>query len=98
MIRLGYHPIPDDLNSVLTRGGFLRAVVIDESIADLYDAVESVRTATTTDTGLPAGLYWFDGIDIPLVMQVAVGPTGASAELELEVWDDAVEHPLAEAL
>lgn len=98
MIRLGYHPIPDDLSAVLTRGGFSRAVVIDESIADLYDAVESVRTATTTDTGLPAGLYWFDGIDIPLLMQVAVGPTGASAELELEVWDDAVEHPLAEAL
>jgi len=98
MIRLGYHPIPDDLQTVLARAGFARAVVVDESIDDLFDAVESVRTTPMPDAALPAGLYWFDGIGSPLLMQVGYGPTGVSDELTLEVWDDALEHPLAEAL
>ena len=98
MIRLGYHPIPDDLDTVLTRECFARAIVVDESIDGIYEAVQTVRTASTVETGLPAGLYWFGGIDFPLVMQVGVGPTGASAELEVEYWDDDLDHPLAEAL
>lgn len=98
MIRLGYHPIPDDLETVLGRARFARAIVMDESIDGLYDAVDSVRTAPLPDAQLPAGLYWFDGFVDPLVMQVGTGPTGTSDELALDVWDDAVEHPLAEAL
>jgi len=97
MIRLGYHPIPDDLDAVLGRARFARAIVMDESIDGLYDAVDSVRTSPLPDAQLPAGLYWFDGVVEPLIMQVGAGPTGTSDELALDVWDDAVEHPLAEA-
>lgn len=97
MIRFGYHPIPDDLEAVLGRARFARAVVVDESVDGLYDAVDSVRTTPAPKAGLPAGLYWFDGIDVPLLMQVGTGPTGTSDELELDAWDDSVEHPLAEA-
>lgn len=98
MIHFGYHPIHDDLNSVLTRDVFKRALVIDEPVGSLYDATDAVRTSLVTETGLPAGLYWFAGIAEPMVMQVGAGPTGASDELEIETWDDSLEHPLAEAL
>ncbi|WP_217577126.1 hypothetical protein, partial [Streptomyces sp. GbtcB7] len=69
MIRFGYHPIPDDLDAVLGRARFARAIVMDESIDGLYDAVDSVRTAPLPDAQLPAGLYWFDGVVDPLIMQ-----------------------------
>lgn len=98
MIRFGYHPIPDDLDKVRADAGFSRAVVVDESIDGLYDAVSAIRTASILDTGLPAGIYWFEGIELPLVMQVGAGPTGASDELVIENWDETLEHPLAEAL
>ncbi|GAB2710212.1 superfamily II DNA or RNA helicase [Microbacterium marinum] len=98
MISFGYHPIPDDLGVVLSRGGFSRAVIVDESVDHLYDAVPVVRTSQDSESGLPAGLYWFEGIGSPIVMQVGSGPTGSSAQLTLESWDDTVEHPLFEAL
>lgn len=98
MMHFGYHPIPDDLDAVLGRARFVRAVVLDESIDGLYDAVDSVRTAPLPEAQLPAGLYWFAGVVEPLILQVGAGPTGTSDELALDVWDDAVEHPLAEAL
>lgn len=98
MIHLGFHPMPDDLETVLARGTFERAVVVDDAISDLFDAVASVRNATESDTGLPAGLYWFAGIEQPLVLQVADGPLSASAELQIESWEQAAEHPLIDAM
>lgn len=99
MIRLGFRPGTDDLEAVLDRSRFARAVVVDGPIDRVYDAVDSVRTVGAPEAGLPAGFYWLDGIDSPLLMQVESGPsTGDSDELELDVWDDAADHPLAEAL
>lgn len=98
MIRFGYHPIPDDLDAVIGRDEFRRAIVIDEPVSSLYDAITSVKVSMIAETGLPAGLYWFGGIAEPMVMQVGVGPAGASDELELDVWHELLEHPLAEAL
>jgi len=97
MIKFGYHPVPDNLGLPLEQFSFTRAVVIDDEISTLYDYVSEVRATSSSDTGLPAGIYWFTGIDDPLLMQVAVGPTGASAELELEAWDETLDHPLIEA-
>jgi len=96
-IWIGYHPIPDDLEVVLERGDFSRAVVVDEAVDGLFDAVRRVRTASILETGLPAGLYWFSGFHRPLLMQVGAGPAGASDELRIDAWDEALEHPLAEA-
>jgi len=97
MIRFGFHPIPDDLDSVLTRGEFDRAVVIDEPVTTLYDAVGEVRVAKSGVPGLPAGIYWFAGIESPILMQVAIGPRGTSSELELAEWEEALQHPLIDA-
>lgn len=97
MIRFGYHPLADDLAQALDRGEFDRAIVVDEPVSRLYDAVGEVRIAAEGAPGLPAGVYWFDGIASPLVMQVAIGPRGTSSELELETWDDTSNHPLADA-
>ena len=97
LIRFGYHPIPDDLSSVLAHDSFTRAIVIDEPVSTLYDATSSVRESTMTETGLPAGLYWFSGISDPLIMQVGLGPTGTSEEFTADEWDDALENSLAEA-
>ena len=96
-IELGYHPIADDLDFVLARGKFARAIVIDEPVSKLFDEVSTVRTSGARDTGLPAGLYWALGIEEPVLMQIGAGPTGASDELELDTWDDDSEHPLVEA-
>lgn len=98
MMHLGYHPMPDDLEAVLAHGTFARAVVVDDAVDHLYDAVASVRSVWGSETGLPAGIYWFDGIEEPLVMQVSEGPLGASAELHLDSWEQAPEHPLIEAM
>ena len=97
MISFGYHPISDEVEFILSRSNFDRAVVIDDEVSELYDAVQEVRTSPDLDTGLPAGLYWFLGIQSPLLMQVSTGPIGASSEFEIDTWDDAIEHPLAEA-
>ena len=97
MIKLGYHPDPDAHGSLLERFEFAKGLVLDESVGLLFDAIPEIRTGSASETGLPAGLYWFAGIDEPLLMQVAAGPTGASAEIELESFDAAPDHPLVEA-
>lgn len=97
MIRFGFHPIADDLDFVLRRSRFERAVVIDEPITRLYDAVGEVRVASEGVQGLPAGVYWFDGIPSPIVMHVGSGPRGTSSQLEMPTWDDSTEHALADA-
>lgn len=97
MIRFGFHPIADDLDHALGQGAFERAVVVDEPVGDLYDAVGEVRTASEDGPGLPAGVYWFDGIQSPIVMQVGTGPRGTSSYLELAAWDESTEHPLVDA-
>ncbi|WP_026373115.1 DEAD/DEAH box helicase [Agrococcus lahaulensis] len=97
MYRFGYHPIPDAVQDVLDRGTFARAIVIDEPVSELFDAVGSVRAATEPTPGLPSGLYWFDGIEQAIILQVGSGPAAASDELHVEAWHDCPEHPLVEA-
>lgn len=97
MIQFGYHPIPDDLDVVLERCEPSRAIILDEPVSTVYDAVASVRFASETVPGLPAGVYWFTGIDEPLLMQVGTGPTGPAEIVESDAWDDALEHPLIDA-
>lgn len=98
MLKFGYHPDPQGLDYALSRFTFSRAVVVDDEITTLFDAVAEVRATISNETGLPAGIYWFAGIEEPLVMQVSVGDAGASAELELNTLNADDNHPLVEAM
>ncbi|GEA80449.1 helicase-related protein [Cellulomonas uda] len=92
----GYHPIVDDVSAVLSRGRFSRALVLDEPVVDLIDHVGQCRALWDADVPLPAGLYWFDGIDEPLLLQVGLG-TGSGAATSLPVDELTDDHPLAHA-
>lgn len=98
MIRFRYHPLVNDFKAVAEGEHFVRAVVVDEVVGEIFDRADGVRIAGETQTGLPAGLYWFTGLLEPIILQVGVGPSGTSSTLELDYWDDDVDHPLAEAL
>jgi superfamily II DNA or RNA helicase len=91
----GYHPVVDDLSYVLKRSNFDRAVVIGEPITTLIVDVPSVRVAG--ESTLPEGLYWFVGIDSPLILQVGNGARPGGAE-QLELAVGALpDHPLVDA-
>lgn len=98
MITLGYRPLLDELNKLVEDHDFTRALVIDDEVSTLWDAAKEVRISVSADVALPAGVYWFSGIEEPLVVEVPVGPTGASAEVTVDSFDDLdAEHPLIEA-
>lgn len=92
----GYHPVVDDLDVVLPRARFARALVLDEAVVDLVDHVQECRALWDADIALPAGIYWFDGIEEPLLLQVGLGASpGAATSVDVaELTDD---HPLAHA-
>lgn len=92
----GYHPIADDVHAVLPRARFVRALVLDEAVVDLVDHVDDCRSLWGADVELPSGIYWFGGIDEPLLMQVGAGaPPGAATSVDID--DLADDHPLANA-
>ena len=98
VLKFRFHPIADDLERFLDGARFARAIVIDEPVSRLLDDSDQVRTSSSSDTGLPAGIYSFEGMESTLLMQVGTGRTGASSELVLASLDDGTEHALIEAL
>lgn len=92
----GYHPIVDDVSVVLSRGRFSRALVLDEPVVDLIDQVDQCRALWDANVPLPAGLYWFEGIDEPLLLQVGLG-TGSGGATSVAVDELTDDHPLAHA-
>lgn len=97
MLNFGFHPVYDDVAAVLQRFDFDRALVLDNAVQSLYGDSREVRTASSVGLSLPSGVYWFAGIENSLVMQVTNGSPGASTEIQVETWDEADGHPLAEA-
>ena len=97
MLTFRYRPIVSQYGGAFDSEEFARGLVIDDEVSDLYDSVPEVRTLDSIDANLPAGAYWFVGIESPIVMIVACGETGTSSDLELEIWDDSSTHALAEA-
>lgn len=92
----GYHPIADDLQAVLPRASFVRALVLDEAVVELVDLVGRCRSLWGSDVALPSGIYWFDGIEEPLLLQVGAGsPPGSATSLDVDELSD--DHPLANA-
>lgn len=91
----GYHPIFDDL-APLNGRTFKRVLVLDEPVEKLFDGRAEVRVLHNSDAPLPGGLYWFEGIEEPLLLQVAQGaPPSGSAEVSAFEVDSS--HPLANA-
>ena len=69
----GYHPDVECLRVALDSGTFSRALVLDYPVRGLVDQVDECRVLWHPDVALPEGIYWFDGIEGSLVMQVAIG-------------------------
>lgn len=92
----GYHPDADRLDVSLERTSFRRALIMDSPVRDLADRAGECRTLWNSGIALPEGIYWFEGVESPIIMQVGVGaPPGDAALMPLE--DLAEAHPLMDA-
>lgn len=91
----GYHPLFDDL-SPLEGKEFARILVLDAAIGAIYRDGSQVRALWEGSAELPQGLYWFDDLDSPLVLQVAAGSqTQDAAAVDTALLTP--EHPLMQA-
>lgn len=92
----GYHPDADRLDVPLQRTLFSRALVLDGPVRGLVDGVGECRVIWGPDVALPEGVYWFEGVNEPIVLQVAVGsPPGDAAVVALANLEEG--HPLMSA-
>lgn len=80
-LSFGYLPDPDRVDVPLSRGKFNRALALDLALRALTDEVRDCRSLWEADVPLPEGVYWFEGVDNPLVMQVAKGAPAESASI-----------------
>lgn len=92
----GYHPIVEDLKVAFGRGTFDRAVVVGETITTLAADVREVRTID--ESVLPVGVYWFMGLESPLLLQVGTGARPSSAsEADFDSAKALPDHALVDA-
>lgn len=92
----GYHPVVDDVDGVLSRAHFERALILDEPVVNLVDRVRQCRALWDENVSLPVGIYWFGGIEEPLLVQVGVGDSpGAATSVSIDELTE--EHPLSHA-
>jgi len=92
----GYHPGSSNTDISFSAAAFHRALVIDCPVTDLADRVAECRVFQCPEVALPEGIYWFEGIPQPIVMQVAVGAAPVDATVvPIKFLDD--EHPLKSA-
>jgi len=92
----GYLPDPQRLEVPLERSTFVRALVLDLPVRTLADRVGTVRVLRGSDVALPNGVYWFEGINEPLLLQVGGGAPPGDASIAA-VDGIAQEHPLTAA-
>lgn len=92
----GYHPIPSEIDVVLDRASFDRAVVLAISVQRLAVDVPECRFLLS-EVELPEGIYWFQGIaDGDLILQIGQGaPSADAVTVQIDQIDDS--HDLAEA-
>jgi superfamily II DNA or RNA helicase len=92
----GYYPDVERLDVVLERASFSRALVLDFPVRNLVERVAECRVLWQPDVALPEGIYWFEGIENPMILQVAVGaPPGDATVTAFE--DLGHNHPLTDA-
>jgi superfamily II DNA or RNA helicase len=85
----GYHPMLGDLAELLAQARFARLVAVGGELEDVLGQVGSARVSASS-AALPRGLYWFCGLEDPLLMVVTSGgPSGDGACLPVaEVEED----------
>ena len=92
----GYLPDPDRIDVPLGRGRFARGLALDLAVRTLAEDVDSCRTLWGAEVVLPEGVYWFEGIEDPLIVQVGAGaPAGPATIAPLEEINQT--HPMAAA-
>ena len=92
----GYFPDAERTDVPLGRSAFRRALLVDLPVRGLVDAVGECRVLWGPDVALPEGIYWFEGIDEPIILQVGVGARPGDAMIMPSA--DLVEgHPLLAA-
>ena len=92
----GYLPDPDRAEVAVSRGAFARGLVLDLPIRSLADHIPNCRTLWNAEVAIPEGLYWFEGIAEPIILQVAVGaPAGPAMITPLAEITE--QHPLMAA-
>lgn len=91
----GYHPDPERVDQAFVRSRFRRALVVEHPVRELIDRASECRVLWQPEVSLPEGVYWFEGIDDPLLMQVVGEPPGDAALVPLDGLEDG--HPLMNA-
>lgn len=92
----GYYPDVDRLDVPFGRAVFRRAIAVDHPIRELVDRVDECRVVWGPQVQLPEGMYWFEGIESPLLMQVGAGAVpGDATVVALSDLDD--DHPMTAA-
>lgn len=76
----GYFPDLDRLDVALDRARFQRALVLEHPVRELVEKISDCRVLWGAEVPLPEGVYWFEGIEEPMLLQVGVGlaPGGAT--------------------
>lgn len=77
----GYLPDAESLDAALKHGTFHRALLIESPVRGLIGQVGECRTQWHPPVSLPEGVYWFEGIESPILMQVSVGDPPGSASI-----------------
>ena len=92
----GYYPDAERIDVPLGRSTFPRALVLDFPVRGLVDAVAECRVLWGPNVALPEGVYWFEGIDEPIILQVGVGALPGDATIA-ELGNLEEGHPLVAA-
>ena len=72
----GYHPAVNDAEEIVRDGRFSDLMIFGQRVPDVVDLVDEARLAAPP-TQLPAGVYWFSGLERPTVLVVFEGSLAA---------------------
>jgi superfamily II DNA or RNA helicase len=92
----GYLPDAERTDVPLGRSKFRRALLLDFPVRGLVDEVAECRVLWGPDVALPEGIYFFEGIDEPIILQVGIGARPGDAMITPSV-ELAEDHPLLAA-
>lgn len=84
----GYHPALNDVAEFARAGAFSELLVFGARVPDVVDLVDEARMIAPPTT-LPTGVYWFSGLERPLLLAVHEG--GQAAPGQSMPWNEVVE-------
>lgn len=93
----GYHPAVNDAEEIVRDGHFSDLLIFGQRVPDVLDVVDEARLAGPP-TQLPAGVYWFSGLERPTVLVVYEGSLAApsvSVPIDAVVEGSALDNALA---